>query len=178
MCSIYFYKLANVLADILLKIFPAKFNLAGKETVLQSIKFGIIGISNTVISYVLYIMILWLLQYIDLFSSWDYLFSQAVSFLLSVYWSFYWNNKLVFTLSSGEYRSWWRSLIKTYISYSFTGLFLNWILLYVWIELIDVSEYVAPLINLIVTVPLNFIINKYWAFKSKYTTLHDLSSIR
>ena len=87
-------------------------------------------------------------------------------FVLSVLWSFYWNNRFVFTLKSGELRSIWKSLIKTYISYSFTGLFLNSILLVLWVKILGVSEFIAPLINLIFSVPLNFIINKLWAFKA------------
>ena len=40
-------------------------------------------------------------------------------------------------------------------------------LLWFWIDACGVSEYVAPIINLLVTVPLNFLLNKFWAFKAK-----------
>ena len=59
------------------------------------------------------------------------------------------------------------STIKTYISYSFTGLFLNSILLILWVKICGISEFIAPVINLVVSVPLNFMINKFWAFKDK-----------
>lgn len=142
----------------------SKFNTV---TFRQSIKFSIVGLSNTFIGYILYVATLWLIQCSNIVLDLDYFIVQMVSFAISVYWSFYWNNKLVFTLIEGEYRSYWRSLMKTYISYSFTGLFLSTILLYVWVDILGVSEYIAPIINLIVTVPLNFIINKFWAFKAK-----------
>jgi putative flippase GtrA len=61
----------------------------------------------------------------------------------------------------------WQALAKTYVSYSFTGLFLNSILLILWVKVLGISEYIAPIINLLVSVPLNFIINKFWAFKTK-----------
>ena len=102
-----------------------------------------------------------------MFSSYDYIIASVISFVISVYWSFYWNDKLVFILEEGKQRSKWKSLIKTYISYSVTGLFLSMILLYIWVDFLDVSEYIASIINLIITVPLNFIINKFWAFKAK-----------
>lgn len=149
------------------KICHKDFSKFDSVTLRQSIKFSIVGFSNTFIGYILYVATLWLIQYSKLTPDLDYFIAQMVSFAISVYWSFYWNNKLVFTLIEGEYRSYWRSLMKTYISYSLTGLFLSTILLYVWVDILGVSEYIAPIINLIVTVPLNFIINKFWAFKAK-----------
>jgi putative flippase GtrA len=106
------------------------------------------------------------MQRFGILSGYDYLVAQLVAFLLSVLWSFYWNNKFVFAQKEGGQRSVIRTLIKTYISYSFTGLFLNTILLYLWVDVLNISEFVAPLINLIISVPLNFLINKFWAFKS------------
>jgi len=57
------------------------------------------------------------------------------------------------------------ALAKTYLSYAFSGLFLSSLLLYVWVDLCKISEFIAPLINLLVTVPLNFVLNKFWALK-------------
>ena len=74
---------------------------------------------------------------------------------------------MVFVIEKEKKRSFWKVLVKTYISYSFTGLFLNSILLVFWVKICHISELVAPIINLLVSVPLNFIINKYWAFVQK-----------
>ncbi len=138
-----------------------------KETIIQFVKFGIVGFSNTVISYVLYSGSLIVMRRLNIFQKNDYLWAQVLAFVLSVLWSFYWNNKMVFSAKEGEKRSWWRALIKTYISYSFTGLFLNSILLVLWVQIFHISEFIAPLINLLVSVPVNFLINKFWAFKSE-----------
>ena len=89
-----------------------------------------------------------------------------IAFILSVLWSFYWNNKFVFTARDGQKRNLWQALIKTYIAYGFTGIILNNVLSHVWINVLGISKFVAPLINLIISVPLNFIINKLWAFKA------------
>lgn len=134
-------------------------------SVMQFVKFGIVGFSNTIISYLLYAAGLLVFQRYHLFVRCDYLIAQIVAFILSVLWSFYWNNKMVFRLKQGEKRSVWQSLLKTYISYSFTGLFLNSILLILWVNILGISEFIAPIINLLISVPLNFIINKFWAFK-------------
>ena len=72
---------------------------------------------------------------------------------------------MVFTVEEGNGRTIWKSLLKTFVSYSFTGLFLNNILLYIWIQIFHISEFMAPFMNLVVSVPINFLINKFWAFK-------------
>lgn len=135
------------------------------ESFLQFVKFGIVGVSNTIISYVLYAGCLLIFRGIGILSGIDYIVAQVIQFILSVLWSFYWNNKYVFELKKGEKRSLWKSLLKTYVSYSFTGLFLSSILLVLWVQILGISEFIAPIINLLISVPLNFIINKFWAFK-------------
>ncbi len=147
------------------------FRIIGKDltdgifnSFMQFVKFGIVGLSNTVISYVLYVAGLLVFRKLDILPDNGYLVAQAVAFVLSVLWSFYWNNKLVFALQEGDDRSILKALVKTFISYSFTGLFLSSILLVVWVKVLHISEFIAPIINLLVTVPLNFVINKFWAF--------------
>ena len=57
--------------------------------------------------------------------------------------------------------------MKTYLSYASTGIVLSNILLYVFVDLIGISKAVAPFINLLITVPLNFVLNKSWAFRKE-----------
>ena len=144
------------------------FHIPIKDSTLQSlvqfVKFGLVGVTNTAISYVLNILVLKLLQPYHL--PWDYVAGNVVAFVLSVLWSFYWNNKYVFTKREGQTRRLGLALLKTYISYGVTGIVLANILSYLWIEVFGISKYVAPLINLIISIPLNFIINKFWAFKT------------
>lgn len=137
------------------------------QGLVQFVKFGIVGLSNTVVSYVIYIASLMLFQKLDVLKNSDYLVAQIIAFVLSVLWSFYWNNKYVFTEEESEKRNMLQALVKTYISYAFTGLFLNSILALLWVELLHMSKLIAPIINLLVSVPINFFMNKFWAFKKK-----------
>ena len=157
------YTVLNLICKLINKNLPD----GAFETFMQFIKFGIVGLSNTAISYILYVTGLLIFQRLGLFPQIDYIISSVIGFVLSVLWSFYWNNRMVFKLSDGQERSWWKSLVKTYISYSFTGLFLSNVLLVIWVQVCQISEMVAPLINLLVSVPLNFLINKFWTFKGK-----------
>ena len=70
-------------------------------------------------------------------------------------------------MEEGERRSLFPALIKTYVSYSFTGLFLNSLLMFLWVRVFHISEYLAPIFNLLISVPINFLINKFWAFKKE-----------
>ena len=152
---------------LLFRLFGREYNDKVHEALMQFVKFGIVGVSNTVISYLLYSITLIGLRAVRLFKGYDYLIATIVAFVLSVLWSFYWNNKMVFVMEEGQSRSLWKALIKTYISYSFTGLFLNSVLMVLWVQVFHVSEFIAPIINLLVSVPVNFLINKFWAFKAE-----------
>ena len=127
-------------------------------------KFSVVGLSNTVVHYVIYVICLLLLQKAGLFPSTDYLIAQVIAFALSVLWSFYWNRKFVFK-ADNEKVPWPQALLKTYISYAFTGLFLNSVLAVLWVQVVHIPKLFAPIANLLISVPINFFLNKLWAFR-------------
>ncbi len=96
--------------------------------------------------------------------------ANLLAFFLSVLWSFCWNNRAVFTLKEGERRNPWKALLKAYASCGLTGIVLNNILSWLWIDVFDISKFIAPLINLTVSVPLNFVILKLWTFRGEHRT--------
>lgn len=129
---------------------------------IQFIKFGLVGVSNTAVSYAINIGTLLLLKGFRL--SCDYIIANITAFLLSVLWSYYWNSRFVFKQKSKESSPKW-VLLKTYLCYGFTGILLNNVLSTFWIYILGMSKYLAPLINLIISVPINFLLNKFWAYK-------------
>ena len=131
-----------------------KRELDGKKfnAVIQFIKFSIVGFSNTVISLFVYYVLLWL--------ECNYLIANAMSWIVSVFNAFYWNNKYVFKNEN----TWIKALIRTYISYG-CSFILGSLILIVLIEFFKVSDIIAPLIILVITIPLNFLMNKFWTFK-------------
>ena len=122
--------------------------------IIQFIKFGIVGISNTIVSLVVYYAFVWL--------NCNYLVANFFAWVISVYNAFFWNNRYVFQNNA----RWWVALSKTYISYGMSFL-LGMCLLYFLVEYAGCSELVAPVITLLVTIPMNFILNKFWTFKSR-----------
>ena len=125
----------------------------------QFIKFGLVGISNTLISYIVYVVLI-------MFSV-QYLLASFLGFLLSVINAYYWNARYVFRAEEGETQAWWRVFLKTFASYAGTGLVMNNILLMVWVDVLGIHKMLGPVINLFITIPLNFLLNKYWAFKKR-----------
>ena len=163
---------------------------------IQFIKFGLVGASNTIISFAIYALVLFGFSSILRISEKEmvaYLSASVISWIISVLNAFFWSNKFVFKVKSGEQRVWWKTLIKTYISYAGTGLILANVLLYFWISVINIGQYLgwvvdlaskfgfertpeeigsycSTIINLVITIPLNFIINKFWAYRDKKAT--------
>lgn len=128
------------------------------ESLIQFIKFGFVGVSNTFISYITYIICITL--------GLHYLMGSILGFAISVLNSYFWNSKYVFKDGYKEYRAKISSFLKMVATYGITGLLLNNILLVIMVEYLRVSEYIAPIIILFITIPLNFILNKLWAFRN------------
>ena len=145
----------TVLYFFITKLFRIKLAPEAWEKLQQFVKFGVVGISNTFISYVVYVVLV--------FFHVHYLIASLIGFVVSVLNAYYWNDKYVFR--ADEKTPWWEKLLKTFISYAGTGLVLSNILLIIWVELFHLPEMIGPLVNLLITIPLNYILNKYWAFK-------------
>ncbi len=129
----------------------------------QFVKFGIVGVTNTVISYLIYLLFLFTFQWLGWIPDFDYIAAHFIGYVLSIFWAFYWNRRYVFEKPEND--CWYKELAKSFLSYSFTGIVLSTALLYLWVDIIGISKVVAPVINLCITVPLNFLLNRYWAFK-------------
>ncbi|MDQ5984117.1 MAG: hypothetical protein RUMPE_01153 [Eubacteriales bacterium SKADARSKE-1] len=123
------------------------------ETAKQLIKFSIIGISNTLISLGIY--------YGLYFLGVNYLIANAAGFVVSVLNAYYWNNKYVFKKTSSGNK---RALARTFLAYGSTFL-LSTFLMFIMVDCMGLSGVIAPLISLVITTPLNFLMNKFWAFK-------------
>lgn len=132
-------------------------NLPEKASVIQFIKFGLVGVSNTAISLLVYYIVLWVNP------AW-YLAGNVAGWIISVANAYFWNNKYVFTGGKTGWRTTLRKLGRTYLSYGATFL-LSTALLYLEVDVLHWSAVVSPIINLLVTIPLNFLLNKFWAFR-------------
>jgi len=160
-----------------------------KANIIQFIKFGLVGVSNTLVNYIVYVIFVSLGVH--------YVIANALGFVISVLNAYFWGSRFVFKEDeTKEKRIWWQVLLKTYASYTL-GFILNTLLLILWIDITNIGQYfgfvgniigamsgiftflpksmtseeiseiVAPILNMFVTVPINFVINKFWAYRQK-----------
>ena len=146
------------LIDTLFQKLGANTKEERKDLILQFIKFGLVGVSNTLVSWACYYLFLWIDDRL-------YLVGSIVGTIVSIANAFFWNDRYVFKGGEQDWKSRLKRLGKTYISYGGTSL-LSIVLLWLEVELFGVSKAIAPIVNLIITIPLNFLINKYWTFGS------------
>lgn len=128
-----------------------------KDLIIQFIKFGLVGGINTVLSYVITNVGYYILSFHEQICN-------IIAFMITVFISFVLNRKYVFKKDE-EKEGFFKSLFKVYVSYSITGLFLTAVLLFIEEQLLGIPHYIATFINLIFTIPINFLLNKFWAFK-------------
>ena len=142
--------------QLLLKIFKTDNKDRTKKDLFQFIKFSLVGVSNTLVAWFCYYLFLWFDE--DL-----YIVGSVVGGIASIANAFYWNDKFVFKSNNNDWRSKLKRLGKTYISYAGTSLF-GLFILWVEVRFLGVSKVIAPPLNLIITIPLNFILNRNWTF--------------
>lgn len=123
----------------------------------QFVKFGVVGVSNTLISLAVYYIFVAINPEL-------YLWGGFAGWIVSVANAFFWGNKVVFQSKSNAKKDVLKRLLRSYLSYGATFL-LSQLLLVLEIQYWGVSEWLAPIINLVLTIPLNFLINKFWTFK-------------
>ncbi len=130
-----------------------------KGTFLQFIKFGIVGISNTLVAWACYYLIIWINEEL-------YMLGSVFGNVVGIANAYFWNDKYVFKSDKNDNYSKLRRLGKTYISYSGTAI-LGMLLLWVEVRFLGISKVIAPPLNLMIITPLNYLINKYWTFEGK-----------
>ena len=122
----------------------------------QFFKFGLVGLSNTAVSMGIYYIFLWIDPEL-------YMVGSVIGTILSIANAFIWNDLFVFTGNSRDFKSVMKRLGKTYVSYGGTSILSN-VLLWLEVTFLHVSKEIAPVVNLLITIPLNFVINKLWTF--------------
>lgn len=135
---------------------PASEPKSKLSVAIQFIKFLLVGASNTVALLIVYYLILWTMG--ERF----YLLGQTLGYIAGIFNSFFWNSKYVF---AGKKKAGASSFIRMALSYGITYL-IQAGFLYIFVEKLLMSEVLAPIIAIIITTPINFVLNKVFAFRS------------
>jgi len=136
----------------------SKFNQENKQgfmkLFIQFFKFGIVGLSNNIIYLGIYYIFIFIDHHL-------YIVGNTTGFVVSVLNAYYWNSKYVFKKQEKRHI---RLILKSFGVYGLTFL-LGTGLMYLMVEFMGISKVIAPIINLSVTIPLNFLLNKFWTFR-------------
>lgn len=124
------------------------------ETFKQAIKYGIVGVSNTVITAV----VIWIMMKLFGFSD---VVSNIVGYVAGVLNSFIWNKQWTFQSEAG----WLSSGIRFGIVFGICYLLQLGLLLYLNQQL-TIDPYYNQLIAMAFYTVINFLMNKYITFKS------------
>lgn len=120
---------------------------------MQFIKFGFVGMSNTLISFAIYYGLIYL--------NVNYMVANAFGYSISSIWGYILNKKWVFNKNMEKTLP---SIIKYYTIYG-SSFLVNLVCMYIFVEILNISTIVAPILTMVITIPYNFILNKLWAFK-------------
>lgn len=123
------------------------------DDLFRFIKFGLVGILNTLINWILFII----LNSLGLY----YIISNIIAYSISTLNSYLWNSKWVFKYSGDNLKE---TSLK-FIILNIIGLILNTIILYLLVDIVGLHKLIALIITTGIVMILNYFINKVWVFK-------------
>lgn len=136
-----------------------------KELISSFGKFTINSLVNTGVFLLFYYLVLLLKS--------NYFMANTAGFVISVISTYYCNKKFIFKddkntklKTASELRYEMNRVIKTYTAYGMTFI-LSTIMLFFEIDVLKISSILAPIINAIITLPINFALNRFWVFGQK-----------
>ena len=103
-----------------------------------------------------------LVYYVLLYIKVYYQIANVFGFVLGSLNGYFWNGRWVFKSKKKTLGS----FVRFYLTYLSTWL-LSTIMLFIWVELLNVSTIIAPILNVIITTPINYVLNKKWTFKGE-----------
>jgi putative flippase GtrA len=115
------------------------------------IKFCLIGVTNVVISYTIY--------YILLTLGVNYLLANAIAYLIGILNGYIWSSKFVFNKNKSI-----NNMMKFFIVY-ISALFINLGIMYICVDYYNMNKLIAPIIAIGIGTIYNYSLNKIWTFR-------------
>lgn len=139
-----------------------------KYLIIQFIKFGIVGVSNTFIGFSTEMFFYYIVfSIVEMPENIKIVISSGIAFFVSATNSYFLNSKYVFQPGKKTIYAHIKSYTKSIFSYGLTGLVISPILKIVIVTYIINYYWLASIISLFISIPINFVMNKFWAFKKE-----------
>lgn len=122
------------------------------DDVIRFIKFGMVGVLNTLVNWIIFFIL-------NLFGMY-YILANIIAYTLGTINSYLWNTLWVF-----KYRE--KASADTTIKFiilNLVGLGLNTGILYVLVDLYNLNKFIGLVITTIIVMIINYVVNKLWVF--------------
>ena len=119
------------------------------------VKFSIVGVSNTVLNFVIFI----LLDNLGI----NYMVASITAYSLSIINSYFWNSRLVFKCENKNKKG----VVIKFIILNLIGLSINTLLMGVLVGVLQIKKIVAMFIVTLLVMCMNYVLNKIWVFKKE-----------
>lgn len=115
------------------------------------LKFCVVGVSNTILSLIIY----WILNMIGI----NYLVSSTIAYLMGIFNGYMLSSRFVYNKKQS-----FNTGVKFFTVYGIS-LLLNLLIMYLLVEVILFDKMIAQAVAVIVNTFFNYIINSVWTFK-------------
>lgn len=122
-----------------------------KNNIYIALKFGIVGLSNTLISYLAFLL------FFKIFSI-AYILSSICAYFTGLLNSYFWNLRWTFKKRHS------RDVLFKFIIVNIVSLGSKVLIVYFMVEYLQYSELVSELIAMSFAIVLNFVGNNFWTF--------------
>ena len=137
-------------------VFEKKFTEKSENTWYSFFKFSLVGISNTLIFFVLYYAV------ILIFGERYYLVGQAIGYFTGTVNSYILNSRFVFSQAKHNKFTFFKMCLCYCLIY-----ILQTIIIFILVSRLNISEFIAPTITALITTLINFFLNKTFIFNVK-----------
>jgi len=121
------------------------------HTFLEAIKFGLVGISNTAITFIVYSI----LVYLNI----QYALANLCGYALAMINSYLLNSKYVFKQKQTKQN------ISKFILVNIVMYGISTLLLFIFIDILYMNDYLAQGMSIVICTAINFLFTKFWTFK-------------
>lgn len=129
-------------------------NLIHRRGVRQFVKFGIVGVTSTIIDWGIYLL---LTRIFGVF----YLMAKILSFAVAVLNSYIWNRRWTFRSNDPAKL---RQFIK-FLTISIVGVVLNTLIMYIAVDKIKLHDIFGLVLATAIVMIWNFLANKFYTFR-------------
>lgn len=132
--------------------FTITFKDSHKEEIRKIVKFGIIGVINTLLFFTLFFLFFNIIKF-------HYLLATTISYFLAIINSFAFNKKWTFE-SNGNSR-------KEFIKFCFVNciaIIVNSLVMFLLVDKIGLNPWFAQVLTICVTMCVNYLGNRLWTF--------------